>query len=48
MHERSFSSVYLCVDCVSSVLNTFLSDGLVPREMSVERKEGMTARGFDR
>ena len=54
MHERSllslsltFSSVYLSVDCVSGVLEIlFLSEGLVFDQMSEERKEGKTARGF--
>ena len=54
MHERSllslpltFSSVYLCVDCVSGVLEIlFLGEGLVFDQMSEGRKEGKTARGF--
>ena len=54
MHECSllslpltFSSVYLFVDCVSGVLEIpFLSEGLVLTQMSEERKEGKTARGF--
>ena len=54
MHERSllslhltFCSVPLFVDYVSGVLEIlFLSEGLVFDQMSKERKEGKTARGF--